>query len=304
MPRLSIPAWLATAIFAIALLGAAHAAPAPDTDADEPTSESIIQSLHPQSGVIAIGKAKATLRLSPDYLFLPAADAQRVLSELWNNPPDDDVLGMIVPGNDVRALLDDAAWTVVVTYVDDGYVSDEDAAKIDYAAMLKSMQEDTLESNPERVKQGYPAIELIGWAEPPHYDAATHKIYWARNLAFKDTHGDTNTLNYAVRVLGRRGYLSLNAVASPEYLEKVRADMPRVLAMANFDQGARYEDYNSSTDKLAAYGIAALVAGGIAAKAGLFAKIGVLLLAFKKFIALGLVALAGALKKFFGRKKT
>jgi uncharacterized membrane-anchored protein len=307
------------AIIAVASFGVAQATPDPDA---EQADESIIRSLHPQSGVIPIEKASATLRLSPGYLFLSAQDAQRVLSELWSNPPDEDVLGMIVPGSDVHVLLDNAAWAVVVTYVDDGYVSDADAAKTDYDAMLKSMQENTRDSNAQRVKRGYPAVELVGWAEPPHYDDTTHKIYWARNLMFKDTHGETHTLNYDVRVLGRRGYLALNAVASLSDLDKVRADMPRVLAMADFDQGERYADYNANTDKLAAYGIAALVAGGLAAKAGLFAKIGVLLLAMKnfiaigfakigvlllamkKFIAIGLVALAGIIKKFFWRKKT
>jgi len=72
--------------------------------------------------------------------------------------------------------------------------------------------------------------------------------------------------------------------------------------MADFDAGQRYADFNPSTDKLAAYGIAALVAGGIAAKAGLFAKLGVILLAAKKFIILAVAAVGAALKKLFGGK--
>jgi uncharacterized membrane-anchored protein len=303
MRKLFFPAWALAAVIAIVSFGVTHAADAPDTDTGKQTDESFIRSLHPQSGTIAIKKAGATLRLSPGYLFLSARDAQRVLSELWDNPPDDDVLGMIVPGSDAHVLLDDDSWAVVVTYVNDGYVSDADAAKTDYDAMLKSMQEDTREDNAARVKQGYAPIELVGWAEPPHYDDTTHKIYWARNLLAKHADEEVHSLNYDVRVLGRRGYLSLNAVASLSDLDKVRADMPRVLAMADFDQGERYADYNAGTDKLAAYGIAALVAGGLAAKAGLFAKLGVLLLAFKKVIVVGLAALAGVIKKFFWRKK-
>jgi len=76
-----------------------------------------------------------------------------------------------------------------------------------------------------------------------------------------------------------------------------------VVAMAEFDQGERYADYNAGTDKAAAYGIAALVAGGIAAKAGLFAKLGILLLAFKKFIVIGIAAVGGFFAKLFKRKK-
>ncbi len=105
-------------------------------------------------------------------------------------------------------------------------------------------------------------------------------------------------------MLGRRGYLSLNAVATVDALDKVRADMPQVLAMTNFDAGERYADYDSKTDKLAAYGIAALVAGGIVAKAGLFAKLGLMLLALKKFVIIGIAAIAAAFRKWFGRNKT
>ena len=269
-------------------------------------AESLVASLHPSTGNVPITTAKATLQLAPGYSFLPAADAQRVLTELWGNPAQPHVLGMILPGTDPHVVLDPSSWAVVVTYADEGYVSDADAAKIDYADMLKNMQKGMEESNPERLKQGYPAIELVGWAEPPHYDAASHKLYWARNLRFKKQDGATDgeSLNYDIRVLGRHGYLSLNAVAPIDQLAKVRADMPQVLSMTEFDPGERYADYDSKTDKLAAYGIAALVAGGIAAKAGLFAKLGLMLLALKKFVFIGIAAIGAAIGKLFKRNKS
>lgn len=212
---------------------------------------------------------------------------------------------MILPSSDMHVLLHASSWAVVVTYTADGYVSDADAAKIDYADLLKTMQKGTEDVNPERIKQGYPAIELVGWSEPPHYDATSHKLYWARDLKFTKPDGtlDGQSLNYDIRVLGRHGYLSLNAVAPVDALAKVRADMPQVLDMTDFDSGERYANYNSGTDKLASYGIAALVAGGIAAKTGLFAKLGLMLLALKKFIILGIAAIAGLFRKLFNRNK-
>jgi len=80
--------------------------------------------------------------------------------------------------------------------------------------------------------------------------------------------------------------------------------MQKVLALTEFDPGQRYSDFNASTDKVAAYGIAALVAGAIAAKAGLFAKLFVLLLAFKKFAIVGFIALAALVRKLFARAKS
>ncbi|HEX3121878.1 MAG TPA: DUF2167 domain-containing protein [Rhodanobacteraceae bacterium] len=258
----------------------------------------LIDSLHYRSGKINVDAAHAALNLNAEFRFLDAADAQKVLSELWGNPPDDKVLGMLVP---VAAPLSDPkkSWAVVITYKDEGYVSDKDAAGIDYDAMLKEMQEGTAEANAERKRLGYPEVQLVGWATKPHYDASTNKLYWAKELAFDG--GREHALNYDIRVLGRGGYLSLNAVAGMNQLHQIEGEMQKVLALTEFDAGQRYSDFNSSTDKVAAYGIAALVAGAIAAKAGLFAKLFVLLLAFKKVAIAGFIALAALVRKFFAR---
>jgi len=261
----------------------------------------LIDSLRYQSGKINVDAAHATLNLNSEFRFLDAADAQKVLSELWGNPPDDEVLGMLVP---VSAPLSDPkkSWAVVITHENEGYVSDKDAAGIDYDAMLKEMQEGTAEANAERKRLGYPEVQLVGWATKPHYDSSTNKLYWAKELAFDG--GREHALNYDIRVLGRGGYLSLNAVAGMNQLHQIEGEMQKVLALTEFDPGQRYSDFNASTDKVAAYGIAALVAGAIAAKAGLFAKLFVLLLAFKKFAIVGFIALAALVRKLFARAKS
>jgi uncharacterized membrane-anchored protein len=277
------------------LLGQMYAAHAAN---DDEQVRKIIDSLHFQTGNVSVPAAHATLDLTPDFRYLDGKDAQRVLTQLWGNPPHPDVLGMIVPTS--TSLTEKGGYAVVITYSNDGYVSDADAAKIDYDKMLKDMQEGTRDANAERVKQGYHSVELIGWAKPPHYDAATNKLYWAKELDFAGARA--HTLNYDIRVLGREGYLSLNAVASMNQLPLVESEMQKVIAMTGFDAGQRYTDFNASTDKVAAYGIGALVAGAIAAKAGLFAKLFAVLLAFKKVVIAGFIAVAAAVRKFFGGK--
>lgn len=283
--------------FALALLFLCHVAAAQD---EEQKVKQFVDSLHFETGSVDVKGGHATLKLTPEFRYLEANDAQRVLEQLWGNPPDKSVLGMLLPADVSPA--DRRAWAVVVTYSDDGHVSDADAAKTDYAAILKDMQASTRDANAEREKQGYHSVELVGWATPPHYDASTNKLYWAKELAFGG--GGEHTLNYDIRVLGRGGYLSLNAVAGMNQLSLVETKMQDVLAMTDFDAGQRYGDFNASTDKLAAYGIGALVAGTIAAKAGLFTKLFVMLLAAKKVIIGGLIAVAAAVKKFFGRKSS
>jgi uncharacterized membrane-anchored protein len=287
----------------LGLLAVAMGAHAQDSQTDQEQAErAIIAGLQWRDGQIAVEQAQARFNLDGNYRYLGAADARKVLEQLWGNPPDESVLGMVVPKG--RGVLDDTGWAVVVTYSDEGYVSDEDAAKIDYAELLQEMKDADKEDNAARKEAGYGTIELIGWAEPPHYDAASKKLYWAKELQGEGS--EHRTVNYDIRVLGRRGYLSLNAVARMQELPEVKAGMQQLLPMVEFDAGSRYADYDKSTDKVAAYGLAALIGGGIAAKAGLFAKVGALLLGLKKLL-IPLVLLLGALFKpllnLFRRKK-
>lgn len=256
------------------------------------------QSLNFKSGSVQVGPAKATLNLNSSFHYLEAADARRVLEDLWGNPPDDSVLGMIVPKE--AGLTGEHSWAVVVTYSDDGHVSDAEANEIDYDDLLAQMQEETADENPSRIEAGYGSIELRGWAEPPHYDAASHKLYWAKELVFE---GEYDTLNYDVRVLGRHGYLSLNAIADMEQVDAVREGMRELLPLAQFDAGATYADFDESRDRIAGYGLAALVGGGLAAKSGLLGKLLALLVAAKKLIVPLILGGFYAVTRLFKGKK-
>src|SRR5258708_621387 len=96
---------------------------------------------------------------------------------------------MLVPAN--AGPADDGGWGVVITYEENGYVKDDDAAKINYDDLLKKMKADVAEGSKEREKQGYPSIALVGWATPPRYDAVEKKLYWARELEFGDSRDHT-----------------------------------------------------------------------------------------------------------------
>ena len=251
-----------------------------------------------QAGEVAIGKELATLRLPPEDRYHDPKQSKFVLEEVWGNPPSELTLGMIFPADQGPAS---ESWAVVLEYVEDGHVSDDDAEEIDYDELLEDMQSGTKEENEQRAKLGFPAVDLVGWATKPHYDAAARKLYWAKELRFAAA--PVNTLNYDVRVLGRKGVLSMNAVATIEQLADVEQGMKSVLAAIEFDPGNRYEDYDSSVDQLAAYGLGGLVAGGLALKAGLFKGLWLLILAAKKFIILGLAAIGAFFAKVFKRKR-
>ncbi len=255
----------------------------------------LASSIHLQEGSVTLKGGLATVTLPESFRYVNPADTETVLEKIWGNPKANQTLGMIVPANfdPLRAT----SWAVVLTFVEDGYVKDDDASKINYADLLQKMKEGTGEASKARVKEGYPSIELIGWAAPPRYDAAVHKLYWAKEIRFGTQ--SQNTLNYDIRILGRRGVLVLNAVAVMSQLKQVEDATPTLLSMVDFKDGNRYADFKQGTDKVATYGIAALVAGGLAVKAGLLKGLWVGILALKKFIIIGALALARYCKRIW-----
>ena len=269
-----------------------------DVEYVEPTPEEVDARFEWRTGSIQLQNGLATLELGPGFRYLDPEQARMVLEDIWGNPPDR-TLGMVFPAD--RGPISDGAWAVVLTYASDGHVPDEDANEIDYGEMLADMQESAEEENAARTRAGYGTIEVVGWAAAPHYDPAAHKLYWAKELRF-DGAPDT-VLNYDVRVLGRRGVLSMNAVASMGQLDEVRAGMETLLASVRFRNGERYEDFHSKLDQVAAYGVGGLIAGKVALKVGLWKGLVAGLLAAKKLVIVAVAVLGGSFVKLFNRKK-
>jgi len=263
------------------------------------TREEFETQLGYQSGSIRLADGVATIDVPASFRFLGADGSRRLLTEGWGNPPGsaDDVIGMLIPAD--ASPLTDEGWGIVIMFDESGYVKDEEAASIDYSKVLKEMQKATRAENEDRQKQGFEPIELVGWAEPPHYDAVAHKLYWAKELAFGSDPG--HTLNYCIRILGRRGVLHLNAVAAMDHLPTIHERTPEVLAAVHFNDGHRYTDYVHGTDKVAEYGVGGLILGVAAAKVGFFKALLVAILALKKVLIVGVLAVFAFLRKLFGR---
>jgi len=242
-----------------------------------------------ESGQVSIGNDLATITIPSGFKYLNPEQSEYVMSELWGNPPSES-LGMLFPINEFPADAE-MTYAIEITYIEDGYVEDDDAKDLDYDDLLESMQEEIQDVNPERIAAGYEPITLVGWASSPFYDAETKKLHWAKELKFGDS--EINTLNYDVRILGRRGYLSMNAIGAMDDLDLVKANIDPILASVNFNDGNAYGDFNPDIDEIAAYGIGGLITGKLLAKAGFFA----VLLKFWKFIAIGAVAVFSAFRK-------
>lgn len=258
--------------------------------------DSIENSFNYQHGEIDLLDGVAKLNVPDGYKFLDSEQSAYVLTDLWGNPPSE-VLGLLFP-EEISPISENFTYAVEITYSEDGYIDDTDAMSIDYDELLEEMQEDTKSANAERVKEGYEAIDLVGWAAEPFYDATSKKLHWAKELKFGEN--ELNTLNYNIRVLGRKGYLNMNAIGDITVLPRFNQDIDAVLASVEFQKGNRYGDFNPDVDHVAAYGIGGLIAGKVLAKAGFFAAI----LKFWKVIAIAIAGGFAALRKqLFGEKK-
>ena len=245
-----------------------------------------LEAMDLKQGYAAIG-AMASIDVPRGYYFLGPRDAEFVLTTLWGNPDASQTLGMLFPRN--RSPVDAAAWGAAITFDEIGLVSDEDATRYDYDALLAEMQADTRKDNIWRDENGYARVDLLGWASKPHYDLQSRKLYWAKRLKFADSEGET--LNYNIRALGRKGVLVVNFIAGMDQLDDVEAAVPDVLGMVNFTEGNRYSDFDPKIDTVAAVGIGGLIAGKVLAKTGLLAMGLVLLKKFGVFLLLPLLGL-------------
>ena len=290
-------------LFAFAIVTATVASPAeaktfaemfPGVELKTEAQRKAVEGMDFQQGVVKLGAGGVKFDVPPKFYFLGPADARKVLLEIWGNPPANgqDVLGMVMPA--IKMPVEDT-WGAVVRFDADGYVSDEEANKIDYADLLKTMQQQIEDANDARVKAGFGNLKLVGWASQPYYDDKAKKLHWAKELEFNGR--SDHTLNYDVRALGRSGVLKMNFVARMDELPVIRGAIPDVMEMVQFEQGSRYSDFIPGADKVAAYGIGGLIAGKLAAKVGLLA--GLLLFLKKGWIVVALML--GGIGKVVGR---
>lgn len=244
---------------------------------------------------IALG-SQGTLKLPAGYVYLNERDAGALLT-YWGNPGPHELMGMVL------SEAEKDTWAVSVRFRPEGYVKDEDAKSWNADDLFKSVKEGTEASNAERKKLGGGELHVIDWVQKPTYDTGKHQLVWGMRAESVDGAQRGESINYKTYVLGREGYIEMNLMTDPQTLPAARPHADTLLAATTFNDGKRYEDFSASTDKVAAYGVAALVAGGVAKKVGLLATIGLFFAKFWKLLAVGLLFFGGAIAKIFSRKR-
>ena len=263
-------------------------------DADfENKAKALLAQAEPGPKTIDLG-AQASMQLPAGMAFLPKQPADKLM-QMVGNGTDPNRYGIIIPTSEE----DD--WMADLSYIDSGYIKDDDAKNWDVDALLKNIKEGTKEQHKERAERGIPPLEVGGWVEKPHYDAATrHLIY---SVDAKTVGEATPSVNYNTYALGRYGYISLNFVADLDTIERYKPTAQQLLAAIEYRAGQRYADFNPTTDKIAEYGIAALVGGLAAKKLGLLAVIAAFAVKFSKLLIVGAVGVIYGVKKLFGGRR-
>jgi uncharacterized membrane-anchored protein len=241
---------------------------------------------------------QAVFHLPADMFFIPKAESD-VLMQAWGNSPNPSRYGLVMSKSESQQ------WTISVTHTAEGFVKDDDAKTWNADELYASIKDGNEAQNEERIKMGIPALDLIGWIQPPNYDAGKHQLVWS--LKAKDrgaAETDEATVNYNTYSLGRDGYFEINLMTSDKTIEADKSAAHIVLAAVDYNQGKRYSDFVESTDHIAEYGLGALVAGVAAKKLGLLALAGVFLAKFAKIGLIAFFAGGAAFMKLFRRKRT
>jgi uncharacterized membrane-anchored protein len=235
----------------------------------------------------------AEIAIPQGYRFTDGKGASKML-EFYGNPPSNSYLGMLATENFQE-------HSIIFEFDDIGYVKDDEKNDLDADELLSTMKEGQEAANEQRKKMGLDELEIMGWAVPPRFNDQTKNLEWAIILKSKSD-GGTN-INHNTRLLGRKGVMEVTLMCSPEELQGLLPGYQKILEGFSYTQGETYAEYKSG-DKIAEYGLTALVAGGGAyalAKSGLLGKLGLIFAKMGKAAILVVVGVFVAIKKLFSK---
>lgn len=256
--------------------------------------ENLKKTIVTKPGLVPLGSL-ATLDLQPGSCFVPPESTREFMTALGNKISGE-VLGMIIPGSSEEWTLD---IMIVLESTPSGHILDADANKLDANAILESIRSNTEAANVERKKLNQGELKVQGWDEPPFYDQPKRLLVWSINTV---SSGNEASINYNQNMLGRDTLLRMIALGSVDNF-KIKQFARRAATRISYNPGKRYEDYQPGVDKVAEYGLAALIAGVAAKKLGFFALLFALIVKGWKLILVVVFFLGGTIYKLLGFNK-
>lgn len=171
---------------------------------------------------------------------------------MMGNPPVSG-LRVVAPKN--------LSWFIVYSYHPEGHVQDEE--ELDSDELMTALLEQEKVINASRAASGLGEIHITGWNFEPQYDRHTNTLQWG--LDIRDADG-RRVVNRTVRILGREGYVAGTLVVPGEAALFALKSFEDANRAVSYDRGSTYQEFRQG-DRIAEYGLAALVTGGVAAAA-------------------------------------
>ena len=231
-PRLRLLAW-------ILVVGATVLGPS-----SVPAQEAPVLDWQPGPMTAKIGGSLAQIELPEGYIFLDKEDTETLLT-LLENP----LTGLEIAT--VASASEDEQWFLFFEWDPIGWVDDSEKDDLDADAMLKAIRKGTEMANEERRERGWATMEILGWLEEPHYDEMTNNLTWAINGRSEGT----PVINRLVKLLGRRGVMTVTLVCSPEELRLASLESDALIDGYSFQTGSRYAEYLPGKDTVAKVGL-------------------------------------------------
>ena len=232
--------------------------------------------------------SEATISVPAGCLFT-GVDGVKLFLQLTENIASGNERGVVM----CQADQTSDPWFVLFSYDKSGYVRDDEGSNLDADAILETVRSGTEAANRERKSRGWGTLSVDGWATKPFYDRTSNNLTWA--ITAHDNTGG-RTVNHSVRLLGRGGVMHADLVTTPTQLDALVPTFNGMISAFTYQPGQKYAEWRPG-DKVAAYGLTALVAGGAGvalAKSGLLVK-------FWKLIVAGIAAAVAAIKRMWGK---
>lgn len=255
------------------------------TPQDLVKQERLFNSIEWQQGPIDVPLGSAAQIHVPEGFRFTGTAGTRTWLELTENPSNVSYLGVLAP--------DSWDWFLLFAHDDIGYVRDDEQDSLDADAILQAIREGTEAANVVRRQRGWPEVKVEEWELPPTYDPVTCNLTWA----FRQSSAEGPSVNYDTRVLGRRGVMTVKLVIESQLLSRAKPTVKGLISGIEFNPGERYAEFRAG-DKVAQYGLTALIAGGtvgVAAKTGLLARLAAFLVKGGKGLLVILAGLGGLL---------
>ncbi|HIG09303.1 MAG TPA: DUF2167 domain-containing protein [Alphaproteobacteria bacterium] len=233
---------------------------------------------------------KANIFTPEEYVFLGTDETDKYLRMSQNIP--DGTRHFFGPIND--------KWDAYLSFDPVGYVEDKEDLNSD--SLLQDAIGGQKESNKERRKKKWDTLTVLGWEFEPQYDKSNNLLEWA--FLIKNDTTEEKLVNYETRILGRNGVMKVTLVTAPDDLHASVLDFKEKIRGFKFNSGEKYSEYREG-DRVAEFGLAALITGGAAAlasKKGFWAAIVAFFIAAKKLVLVAAIGFFAWIVSFFRRK--